>query len=219
MGAHRLLETFLWDAGPNVSTLSSGRSIKGRPLRLIYLNPIVMNRLRFVVATLAFAAIASPAFAQSTTETRSGMARTNLVSSNPIGLLFEWYNGEFEHAVKPTVSLGVAASSYDFDNSRYSSVDGIARYYPAARALRGFSIGVSAGFIDINDNYDYGNCIGCTNDSGSSATIGVRGDYVWIIGKDQRFAVAAGIGAKRLLSNDLGTEGVPIGRLSIGYAW
>jgi hypothetical protein len=178
-----------------------------------------MNRLRFVVATLAFVAVASPAFAQSTTETRAGLARTNLVSANPIGLLFEWYNGEFEHAVTPTVSLGIAGSSYDIDNTRYASVDGIARYYPAARALRGFSIGASVGFIDLNDHQNYDNCIGCTPDSGTSATIGVRGDYVWIIGKEQRFAVAAGIGAKRLLNDNLGTEGVPIGRLSIGYAW
>lgn len=185
---------------------------------MIHLNPILMNRLRFVVAALAFAAVASPVFAQSTSETRSGLARTNLISANPIGLLFEWYNGEFEHAVKPTVSLGVAASSYDIDNSRYASVDGIARYYPAARALRGFSIGLSAGFIDIKDDYG-SDCFSCSDDSGSSATIGVRGDYIWILGKDQRFAVAAGIGAKRLLSDNLGTEGVPIGRLSIGYAW
>ena len=218
MGTHRLLANLLWDVGPNVSTLSERPHLRRTAARLIYLNPIFMNRFRFVVATLTFAAIASPAFAQSTAETRSGLARKNLVSANPIGLLFEWYNGEFEHAVTPTVSLGVAGSSYDFDNSRYASVDGIARYYPAARALKGFSIGVSAGFIDINDDYN-SDCLGCYDDSGSSATIGVRGDYVWILGKDQRFAVAAGIGAKRLLSNDLGTEGVPIGRLSIGYAW
>jgi hypothetical protein len=186
---------------------------------LIYLNPIAMNRLRFVVATLAFAAVASPAFAQSTTETRSGLARMNLISANPIGLLFEWYNAEFEHALKSTVSLAVAASSYDLDNTRYASVDGIARYYPSARALKGFSIGASVGFIDLDDHYDYSNCIGCGNDSGTSATIGVRGDYVWILGRDQRFAVGAGIGAKRILNDALGTEGVPIGRLSIGYAW
>lgn len=217
MGANRLLATFLWDVGANVSTLSGRPHLRGTAARLIYLNPIFMNRFRFIAATLAFAAVASPAFAQSTAETRSGLARTNLISANPIGLLFEWYNGEFEHAVKPTISLGVAGSSYDIDNSRYASLDGIARYYPAARALRGFSIGLSAGFIDIKD--DVGDCFGCNDDSGSSATIGVRGDYVWIIGQDQRFAVATGLGAKRLLNNDLGTNGVPIGRLSIGYAW
>jgi hypothetical protein len=194
-------------------------SMKRTAVRVIHLNPDTMTRIRSVFATLAIIAVASPAFAQSTTDAPIALGRVNLISANPIGLLFEWYNAEFEHALKPTVSLAVAASSYDIDDTRYASVDGIARYYPSARALKGFSIGASVGFIDLDDHYDYSNCIGCNNDSGTSATIGVRGDYVWILGRDQRFAVGAGIGAKRILNDALGTEGVPIGRLSIGYAW
>jgi hypothetical protein len=153
--------------------------------------------------------------AQFNENARSGIARTNLVSANPIGLLFEWYNGEFEHAVLPTVSLAVAASSYDIDDT-YTSIDGIVRYYPAAKSLRGFSVGVSAGYIDVSDD---SNCFGCELSNGSSATIGIRADYVWILGRDQHFSAAAGIGAKRLLGDVYDTEGVPIGRLSIGWAW
>lgn len=174
-----------------------------------------MKRIRLAVTALAFVAIASPALAQSVGGTRSGLARQNLVSANPIGLLFEWYNAEYERAVSPTVSLAAAASSYNFDDATYASVDGIVRYYPGARALNGFSIGASVGYIDIDEDQ----CQGCTDESGSSATLGVRADYVWILGRDQHLTAAAGIGAKRLLNNDLGTEGVPIGRLSIGWAW
>lgn len=159
-----------------------------------------------------FAASATAASAQ-TVEGQVGMPRVNLVSANPIGLLFEWYNGEFEHAVRPTISLAVSGSSWDFDGPTYSSIDGIARYYPSGRALRGFAFGVSVGVVNIDDD-----CSDCLED-GSSATIGVRGDYTWILGRDQRFSVATGIGAKRLLNNDHGVEGLPIGRLSIGYAW
>jgi len=172
----------------------------------------------FAFATAMFLTATSAASAQSVDITRSGITRANLVSANPIGLLFEWYNGEFEHAMSSTVSLAVAASSYDFDGPRYNSIDGIARYYPSARALKGFSVGMSVGYVNIDDNYDDG-CFGCTDESGSSATIGIRGDYVWILGRDQRFAVATGIGAKRLLSDVQGTEGLPIGRLSLGYAF
>ena len=174
-----------------------------------------MTRIRLAVTALAFVAIASPASAQSVDGARSGLSRQNLISANPIGLLFEWYNAEFERALNPTVSVAAAASSYDFDDARYASVDGIIRYYPAARALKGFSIGGSVGFIDIDEDQ----CDFCSDESGSSGTIGIRADYVWIIGRDQHFTAAAGVGAKRLLSNDLGTEGVPIGRLSIGWAW
>ncbi len=174
-----------------------------------------MKSVRLFIAAVAFAATASPAMAQFNSDARSGIARVNLVSANPVGLLFEWYNGEFEHAITPTISLAVAASSYDFDE-RYSSVDGIVRYYPSAKALRGFSVGASAGYLDVDD--DEG-CPGCTSSSGSSATLGIRADYVWILGRDQHFAAAAGVGAKRLLSDVYDVEGVPIGRLSIGWAW
>jgi hypothetical protein len=177
-----------------------------------------MKLFRAFVPVIALAAIASSSSAQRVEASRSGMVRVNLISANPIGLLFEWYNGELEHALSSTTSLAVAASRYDFDNANYTSADGIARYYPTGRALRGFSIGVSVGVVSVDDDFD-GNCIGCEDDDGTSATIGIRGDYVWILGRDQRFSVAAGIGAKRLLNNDLGTEGLPIGRLSIGYAW
>lgn len=180
---------------------------------LIHLKLNLMKRLRLVISALAFVVVATPALAQSVDGARSGLARPNLVSANPIGILFQWFNAEFEHAVAPTVSLAAAGSSYDFDDARYSSVDGIVRYYPAAKAVRGFSIGASVGYIDIDDD-----CDSCS-DSGTSATVGVRADYVWIIGRDQHFSAQAGVGAKRLFNNDLGTEGVPIGRLSIGWAW
>jgi len=172
-----------------------------------------MKVSRLLLAAGALALSATVASAQTVEGTQVGMPRVNLVSANPIGLLFEWYNGEFEHAVSPTISLALAASSWEFDGPTYSSVDGIVRYYPSGKALRGFSFGVSAGFVNIDDD-----CSDCLED-GSSATIGVRGDYVWILGRDQRFSVATGIGAKRLLNNDHGVEGLPIGRLSIGYAW
>ena len=174
-----------------------------------------MKVFRLALVGALLAASATAASAQAVEASRSGIKRTNLISANPIGILFEWYNGEYEHALTSTVSVAAAASRYDLDETEYQSIDGIVRYYPSGRALRGFSIGASVGYINVDEDFD---CLGCEDD-GSSATIGVRADYVWILGRDQRFAAAAGIGAKRLLSNDLGTEGVPIGRLSIGYAW
>lgn len=180
-----------------------------------------MKFSRLLAAAAAIAITSSVASAQRVEGTKAGMPRQNLVSANPIGLLFEWYNGEYEHALSSTASLAIAASSFDFEdngNDRYTVVDGIARYYPSGRALNGFSVGMSAGFVHRNHDFacfDFG----CENDSGSAATIGVRGDYVWILGRDQHFSVATGIGAKRVLGNDIGTEGIPIGRLSLGYAW
>lgn len=179
-----------------------------------------MTRIRSALfgCLIVFAA-SSPAVAQSVSSDQAGPPRTNLISTNPIGIIFEWFNGEFEHAVNPTMSLALAATRFDFDNANYTAVDGIARYYPTARAIRGFSFGGSVGFVNVGEDT---NCSGCTPFDESAFTIGVRGDYVWILGRDQRFAVAAGVGAKRLFysdENNNGSEGLPIGRLSVGYAW
>ena len=159
--------------------------------------------------------------AQSQQIERSGVARTNLVSANPIGLLFEWYNGELEHAFSSTASVAVAASIFNEDafddNDDIRMGDVIGRYYPAARALRGLSVGLSAGVLSVRE----ATCssFSCTDERKSSATIGVRGDYVWIIGRDQHFSVATGIGARRILSDKISNDFVPIGRLSLGFAW
>ena len=117
-------------------------------------------------------------------------------------------------ASAPSASFAVAGTRFDFDNSNYTAIDGIVRYYPGARAIRGFSVGASAGFISIKDD-----CFLCDNENESAFTVGIRGDYVWLLGRDQRFAAAAGIGAKRLIGNNYGNDGLPIGRLSIGWAF
>jgi hypothetical protein len=176
-----------------------------------------MKTFRTLTAAIALVSVASVASAQRVEDDQSGVPRVNLISANPIGLLFEWYNGEYEHAMSATTSLAVAASRFDFDEENYTSLDAIGRYYPSGKALRGFSFGVSVGVVKVDDDYDDA-CIACEDDEGTTGTIGVRGDYVWILGRDQRFAVATGIGAKRLLNDDFG-GGLPIGRLSIGYAW
>lgn len=165
----------------------------------------------------AFIALASSASAQSADTDRAGM-RTNLISSNPFGLLFEWYQGEFEHAISPTISLAIAGAAFSLADDDISSVDGIVRYYPGARALRGFSLGGTVGYSGVDESVcDFTTC---TPENYSAFTIGIRGDYVWLLGKEQHLAVAAGIGAKRLLSDRIdGIEGLPVARLSLGYAW
>jgi hypothetical protein len=174
-----------------------------------------MKKLSSIICVaFALLAFSQTATAQSAEQTRTGIARLNLISSNPIGLLFEWYNGEIEHAFSPTVSLAVAGTSIKPDETRYNSIDGIVRYYPSARAIRGFSVGASVGVVGVDRN----SCDGCGDDDYSAATIGIRGDYVWILGRDQRFSVATGLGAKRVF-HDSGVDGLPIGRLSLGYAW
>ena len=171
-----------------------------------------------LIGAMAALALASPLSAQSVERTRAGIARTNLISSNPIGLLFEWYQGEFEHAISPTISLAAAFASFNLSDDDISSLDGIARYYPAARAVRGFSLGAIAGISGVKE--ETCEVFECGRDEYTAFTLGIRGDYVWLLGRDQNLAVAAGIGAKRLFADKInGIEGLPVARLSIGYAW
>ena len=91
-----------------------------------------MKFFRLSLAALAATVtISASASAQSADGDRAGIARRNLISANPIGLLFEWYNGEYERAISNTASVAVAASTFDFfeDNERYTAIDGIVRYY------------------------------------------------------------------------------------------
>jgi len=178
---------------------------------------MIRNRVGVACTIAALVAFAGPASAQSAEADRVGFPRVNLVSTNPIGIIFEWFNGEFEHAIAPTVSFAIAGSHFSFESFNYTSVDGIVRYYPSARAIRGFGVGGSVGYSRVDED---GNCIDCA-DAADAFTIGVRGDYVWLLGRDQHFAVAAGIGAKRFFysSRDAsGSAALPIGRLSIRYA-
>ncbi len=174
-------------------------------------------RLLLVAAT-AFITLASSASAQSIDSDRAGL-RSNLISSNPFGLLFEWYQGEYERALSPAFSVAVAFAAFNLADDDVSSIDGIVRYYPSGRAVRGFSIGGSVGYAGVEeevcDNFDCGNTI-----EYSAFTVGIRGDYVWLLGREQHLAVAAGLGAKRLISDNIdGIEGLPVARLSLGYAW
>ena len=178
-----------------------------------------MKYLRLsLIAVLMSIAMSTVASAQLVDGDRAGIQRRNLVSSNPIGLLFEWYQGEYERAFSDAFSLAVAGASFNLSDDDVASVDVIGRYYPGGRALRGFSLGATAGFSGITE--EVCDQVSCREEDYSAFTLGVRGDYVWILGREQHLAVAAGVGAKRLFSDRIdGIEGLPVGRLSIGYAW
>jgi hypothetical protein len=152
---------------------------------------------------------------------RSVPLRENLISINPLGIVFEYFSGEFEHAVSRSTSLALNASyASPFDFS-YTSVDAIARYYPSEQGLRGFAIGPTVGYTPVVDNYTcYG---GCTSSPATNAfTLGMQFDYSWILGPSQHFGIELGLGAKRLFyqkKSGGGSDALPTGRLSVGYSF
>jgi hypothetical protein len=150
--------------------------------------------------------------------------RLNLLSINPLGVVFEYFSGEFEHATTRATSLAIGASyTSPFDIS-YTSVDLIGRYYPAEQGLRGFSIGPTLGYTSVSDDYS---CAPptfdvCSTSKSNAVTAGIQLDYSWILGPSQHFGIELGLGAKRLFyqgDHGRGSDALPTGRLSVGYSF
>lgn len=183
-----------------------------------------MKRLVFL-SCLALAALPSFAGAQTTTQMvtwndKQVPLRENVVSINPLGLVFEYFSGEFEHSVSRAASLAIAGSYASPFSFTYTSFDVIGRYYPAEAGLRGFSIGPTIGYTHVKDDFQ---CFGgCGSTSKNALTTGIQIDYSWILGPSQHFGIELGIGAKRLYyqgNKGQASDALPTGRISVGYSF
>lgn len=178
-----------------------------------------------VIALLALAVVATPVAAQQgpqmiTFNGREVPIRENLVSVNPLGLVFEYFSGEIEHAMSRSASIAVTGSYASPFDVTYTSLDVIGRYYPSEAGLRGFSIGPTVGYTHVGD--DVGCFGGCSTNSTNAFTAGIQIDYSWILGPSQHFGIELGLGAKRLFyqgSAGNGSDALPTGRISVGYAF
>ena len=179
-----------------------------------------MRRLSFVLAAAMLLATTIRA------QTVDLPVQNNVLSINPFGFLFEWYNLEYEHAFSSTASwsLGVGHLNFgdddDDDETSYTSTDIKLRYYPSAEAPTKFSAGIAFGYSRVSDE-DPG-VLG--QDDFDALSIGIDLGYSWLLGRTRQFFIGTGIGAKRLFpigddSDDDETFGYPTVRLSIGYAF
>jgi hypothetical protein len=152
--------------------------------------------------------------------------KTTVLSFQPLNAMFSVYSAEIEHAVAPSVTLGVGGSYWssndDLGDTKYSSGDLKVRFYPEGHPLQGFSFGGQVGYTSISDNTSDG-FGGNTKSTAHGATIGVALDYNWLLGASKAFYVGLGLGAKKIFanSNDIGnaTLAYPTARVSIGYGF
>lgn len=179
-----------------------------------------MRRLSFVLAAAMLLATTLRA------QTVDLPVQNNVLSINPFGFLFEWYNLEYEHAFGSTASWAVGVGHLNFgdddddDETSYTSADIKLRYYPSAEAPTKFSAGIAFGYSRVSDE-DPG-VLG--QDDFDALSIGIDLGYSWLLGRTRQFFIGTGIGAKRLFpigddSDDDETFGYPTVRLSIGYAF
>ena len=162
-------------------------------------------------------AVSSPAFAQDS-GTRTPVEHKQIITANPIGIVFGWFNAEYERKVNETTTWGVSGSNFQgFDSDfNYSNVSAIARYYPQGAALTGFFIGGKLGVHHVSEEY------GPEDDSATALGVGVDVGYNWLIGKDRKFVISIGMGATRLFGENTTGAGFTIPNIrviNVGFAF
>lgn len=141
--------------------------------------------------------VSSPAYAQ---DTRQPVDHKQIVTANPIGIVFGWFNAEYERKINETTTWGVSASHLTFfdDDFTYSNVSALARYYPQGAALTGFFVGGKMGVHNVSDDSEFRD-----DENGTFLGLGVDVGYNWLVGKEKKFVISVGMGATRLFGGDL----------------
>jgi hypothetical protein len=142
------------------------------------------------------------------------------VAFNPSLVVFDFGSIEVENAVAPGVTLGGVGSYTLVDHNRYTSGDVNLRYYPGEVVLRGLSFGLSGGLLRYSARDSTGATVAI-----HAPTVGILGDYNWMIGPTHRFLVGTGVGGKRVLANAEERRKVDLARayvtarFVVGYAF
>ncbi len=142
------------------------------------------------------------------------------ISANPVGLLVDVFNIDYERRATDSVSIGVGGSTATFEVSdsdsfynesshreRYLNGDVYVRFYPRGTALNGLAFGVKIGLTQVPDQGSY---FGYGFDVNKSSILG------------EHFYFGYGAGLKRLVGvdkNDFDLEYIPTLRLNVGIGF
>lgn len=136
-------------------------------------------------------------------------APTQVISANPIGLMLEFYNAEYEVRINDSVTAGAGASrlgwgAFGGSGKPYLNGDVFVRFYPSGNAFNGLALGFKAGATRLRED-------------GTFAGLGI--DVNHSVAVNDHLVFSSGIGMKRLLrsKNELSTQViVPTFRFNIG---
>jgi hypothetical protein len=202
-----------------------------------------LSRPLYTLAVGAAAALAAPAAAlRAQAAPPPPPAQRNAIATNFIGIPFGLFSFEYERASSfPGLSVGIGGShftgdlddgdgEFDSDDDRESWAEVKVMYYPGERAFRGFAVGITGGVhaargYSCDASGPFGGCVvaGAVRTQ-SSPTLGVLVNYDWLIGRQDRFRVGTGVGAKRVLKDvnanrDVLSQVYPDGRFIIGFTF
>lgn len=155
---------------------------------------------------------ASPSLAQDAT--RTPVPHNQVLSANPFGLMFEWFNADYERKINESTTWGVSGSFFSFghDAADYVNVQAAYRYYPQGAALSGFYLGGKGGVHSV----------GVDAESARFFGLGFELGYNWLLGARKNVMIGMGAGATRLFGGALdgATLTIPTVRLvNVGIAF
>lgn len=109
-----------------------------------------------------------------------------VISANPFGLLFEFFNAEYERVVGESSTAGFGGSFISREEESYLNADVFWRFYMTGIPLDGWAFGAKAGLTNIPDQ-------------GTYFGFGFDFNRSWLLGKNDNFYLGVGFGLKRLL--------------------
>jgi hypothetical protein len=164
----------------------------------------------FGFSILALAASATFARAQEADTAAVGQQQ-NLITANPFGYVFGWYNVEYEREVGSGKTLGFTASTASPGNDRVVAGNAIFRFYPQGNAFRGLYLGGRTGAYYVDELFDEGVFFGAGFEIG----------YTWLMGARKNWYLGLGAGVTRIFGGEVDGSGViPQVRLvNFGYSF
>src|SRR5713101_2155992 len=147
--------------------------------------------------------------------TKAPVPYQQVLSTNPFGLLFNWYNVEYEHRIGEATTLGFSASHVP--DGEFANAALLARWYPERVALDGFYLGARAGAYGMKTHtYQYStppprpDANNPTHPTIQSYPtyreqttvvpgLGLEIGYNWLLGPKQNVTIGLGFGITRML--------------------
>ncbi len=139
-------------------------------------------------------------------------APNQVFSFNPVGMVMEFYNAEYEVRVSDTVTAGAGASRrgwYLFGEGESPRLNGDAfvRYYPSGSAFNGIALGLK---------------VGGTRLPNERTLPGIGFDINHSYAMTDHLVLSSGLGMKRLIGRqqaDYGQDVITTFRLNVGFGF
>ena len=145
------------------------------------------------VALVLLALILIPFRLEAQGVVREPVPHSSLISGGPLSLLNGWFHAEYETKLSETFTVGGRGGWLDLDDTDYTGIGAILRYYHQGAALTGFYVGGRGGLYSVKKGDD------------SQVTVGLGLDvgYGWLLGPSDAFFIGLGIGGTGLFGLDM----------------